>query len=109
MISQRKRIKAVIKEYEASVIDPRTAITAIDIIINEKSLAPKKSANEKSAIAFRTLMQDEDNDAVVVLHNNGNDKCMHIHINNNNDPIAGLSDLINKLFDSLQRTKKELA
>ncbi len=108
MISQRKRIKAVIKEYAVSAIDPRTAITAIDTIINEKSLAPKKSANEKSAIAFRTLMQDKDNDAIVVLHNNG--KCMHAHINiSNNDPIAGLSDLINRLFDSLQRTKKELA
>lgn len=108
MISQRKRIKAVIKEYAVSAIDPRTAITAIGTIINEKSLAPKKSANEKSAEAFRTLMQDEDNNAVVVLHNNGNDKCMHIHINNN-DPIAGLSDLINKLLDLVQQAKKELA
>ena len=106
MISQRKRIKAVIKEYEASVIDPRTAITAIGTIINEKSLTPKKSANEKSAIAFRTLMQDKDNDAIVVLHNNG--KCMHIHISNNY-PIAGLSDLINKLLELVQQAKKELA
>ena len=108
MISQRKRIKAVIKEYEASVIDPRTAITAIGTIINEKSLTPKKSANEKSAIAFRTLMQDKDNDAIVVLHNNGNGKCMHIHISNNY-PIAGLSDLINKLLELVQQAKKELA
>ncbi len=108
MISQRKRIKAVIKEYAVSAIDPRTAITAIDTIINEKSLAPKKSANEKSAIAFRTLMQDKDNDAIVVLHNNGNGKCMHIHISNNY-PIAGLSDLINKLLELVQQAKKELA
>lgn len=108
MVSKTKRIKAVIKEYEASVIDPRTAITAIGIIINEKSLAPKKSANEKSAIAFRTLMQDEDNNAVVVLHNNGNGKCMHAHISGD-DPIAGLSDMINKLLELVQQAKKELA
>ncbi len=105
MISQRKRIKAVIKEYEVSAIDPRTAITAIDTIINEKSLAPKKSANEKLAIAFRTLMQDEDNNAVVVLRNNG--ECVHAHINSD-DPIAGLSDLINKLLELVQQAKKEL-
>jgi len=109
VVSKTKRIKAVIKEYEASVIDPRTAITAIGTIINEKSLAPKKSANEKSADAFRTLMQDEDNNAIVVLHNDS--KCLHAHISGD-DPmtkIAGLSDLINKLLDSLEQAKKELA
>lgn len=106
MVSKTKRIKAVIKEYEASVIDPRTAITAIGTIINEKSLAPKKSANEKSADAFRTLMQDKDNNAIVVLHNDS--KCLHAHISGD-DPIAGLSDLINKLLDSLEQAKKELA
>lgn len=106
MISQRKRIKAVIKGYEVSAIDPRTAITAIGTIINEKSLAPKKSAGEKSAEAFRTLMQDEDNLAIVVLHDGG--KCMHTHINSD-DQIAGLSDLINKLLVLVQQARNELA
>lgn len=106
MISQRKRIKAVIKEYAVSAIDPRTAVAAIDTIINEKSLAPKKSAGEKSAEAFRTLMQDEDNLAVVVLHDGG--KCMHTHINSD-DLITGLTGLINKLIELVQQAKKELA